>query len=319
MKNVNLGGSCLQVSELCLGAISFGTSMDRKSSESVLDAFIDGGGNFIDTSNNYAHWYPGATGDESETVLGEWFAKSGKRDKVVIATKVGFDRHGVGQGLKAHQIERWCDESLRKLKTDVIDLYYAHVDDADTPVEETMAAFNKLIQKGKVRAIGASNYYTWRLEEVRQACEKLGLQNYCAVQQRFSYLFTENGNLRPYPFNENANVEKLRYMARFGQALVAYSCLAGGGYADNGKLLIKSHNANYICGQRLDVLNAMAKEKNIPASSLVLAWMAHSWKFSNRPQIIPLFSASSAGHIEENIRAMDIVLSDEEAERLNEA
>lgn len=144
-----------------------GTSVDKETSFRLLDAFADAGGTFIDTSNNYAYWL--GTGDESETLLGECFEKSGKRDKIVLATKVGFDRHGVGQGLKKHQIEYWCDESLCKLKTDVIDLYYAHVDDMDTPVEEYMEAFNSLIKKGKVRAIGGSNYYTWRLAEVKHA------------------------------------------------------------------------------------------------------------------------------------------------------
>ena len=153
----------LEVSEVALGAMMFGTTTSKQDSYRTLDLFMDMGGNFIDTSNNYAHW--AGTGDESETLLGEWLKDRGCRDRVVLATKVGFDRHGKGAGLKKEQIEYWIDESLRKLGTDYIDLYYAHTDDPNTPLEETMEAFDRLVKKGKVRTLGASNYDTWRLSE----------------------------------------------------------------------------------------------------------------------------------------------------------
>lgn len=312
MKQVLLGNSGLTVSEMCMGAMNFGTAVDKETSFRLLDAFVDAGGTFIDTSNNYAHWL--GTGDESETLLGEWFEKSGKRDKIVLATKVGFDRHGVGQGLKKHQIEYWCDESLRKLKTDVIDLYYAHVDDMDTPIEEYMEAFNSLIKKGKVRAIGGSNYYSWRLAEVKHVCQQNDLINYSVLQQRFTYLFAKGGIQRPYPFNENAGIEKLRYLAQNNMPLVAYSCMAAGGYADNSRL-----PAQYIQGERLETLNRMAAEKNISPDSLVIAWMLHSQRFPNRPQIIPLFSSSKVEHLLHNVAAVEITLTNEELNILNEA
>lgn len=314
MKQIKLGNSGLTVSEMCMGAMDFGTVVDEKTSFKLLDAFVDGGGTFIDTSNNYAHWNPGATGDESETLLGKWFSQSGKRDQIVLATKVGFDRHGAGAGLKAHQIEYWCDESLRKLKTDHIDLYYAHVDDMDTPVEETLEAFNRLIQKGKVRAIGGSNYYTWRLCEMKEAAEKNNLVGYSVLQQRFSYLFEKNCVTKPYPFNESASMEKIRYLAKYNMPLVAYSCMVRGGYDDNSRL-----PEQYVQGERLDILNKMAKEKGILPSQLVIAWMLHSWKFNNRPQIIPLFSSSKVEHLLSNMSACDIVLNNDEVEILNQA
>ena len=117
----------LKVSEVCLGAMNFGTTTSKEDAYRTLDIFMDRGGTFIDTSNNYAHWQ--GTGDESETLLGEWLRDRGCRDKVVLATKVGFDRHGEGAGLRREQIEYWIDESLRKLGTDYVDLYYAHSDD----------------------------------------------------------------------------------------------------------------------------------------------------------------------------------------------
>ncbi len=314
MKRISLGRSGLTVSEMCMGAMNFGTYVDEASSAQLLDAFLDAGGNFIDTSNNYAHWAPGAVGDESEKLLGRWLAQSGKRNEVVLATKVGFDRHGVGAGLRAAQIERWCDESLRNLKTDVIDLYYAHVDDMNTPVEETMEAFDRLLRKGKVRAIGASNYYTWRLCEVREACEKYGFADYTVLQQRYSYLFMENGLKSPYPYNEAASTEKLRYLAKYGLPLVAYSCNAGGGYADEARL-----PKGFVKGERLEALQNMAAEKGVPANVLQLAWMLHSWRFADRPQIVPLFSAGSLAHLEENLSAAEVQLTTEEAAFLNEA
>ena len=162
MKNINLKNG-LSVSPICLGAMMFGSTVSKEDAYAVLDTFVGMGGNFIDTSNNYAHW--AGTGDESETLLGEWLRDRGCRDKIILATKVGFDRHGVGAGLKREQIEYWCDESLRKLGTDYIDLYYAHTDDMSTPMEETLEAFDSLVRKGKVRLLGGSNYDTWRFSE----------------------------------------------------------------------------------------------------------------------------------------------------------
>lgn len=314
MKQVPFGGTGLTVSAMCLGAMHFGTRVPQAEAFALLDAFVDGGGTFVDTSNNYAHWAPGATGDESETLLGQWFAGGGKRDRVILATKVGFDRHGHGAGLRAHQIVRWCEESLRKLQTDVIDVYYAHVDDPATPQEETLAAFDRLVRAGKVRALGASNYDTWRLQQAAQTARQLGITGYAALQQRYTYLYARGGLRSPYPFNTNATGEKLRYLAHAGMPLVAYSCLAGGGYADNSRL-----EGRYETGERLDKLNAMAAEKGITPGQLMLAWLMHAWMFADRPLTIPLFAAGSIDHLRENLRAADLVLDSTEVAYLNEA
>ena len=312
MKQVLLGNSGLTVSEMCLGAMMFGTTVDKETSCMLLDAFADMGGTFVDTSNNYAHW--AGTGDESETLLGEWFQRSGKRNRIVLATKVGYDRHGYGQGLRRHQIEYWCDESLRKLKTDTIDLYYAHVDDMDTPIEEYMEAFNALLRKGKVRAIGGSNFYTWRLAEMKSICTQKNLMPFTVLEQRFTYLFAKGGIQRPFPFNENAGIEKLRYLAKENIPLVAYSCMAQGGYSCNERL-----PAEYVRGERLETLNALARDKGIDPSALVLAWMLCSQRFPDRPQIIPLFSTVSVDRLKANLAATEITLTNQEAALLNEA
>ena len=152
----------LKVATAALGAMNFGTGMTKEESYAVLDRYVELGGNFIDTSNNYAHW--AGTGDESETVLGQWLKERGGRDSLVIATKVGFDRHGEGAGLKKEQIEYWVDESLRKLNTEYIDLYYAHTDDPDTPIEETMEAVGGVVE----------GYYA--AESIHQLAEREGVE-----------------------------------------------------------------------------------------------------------------------------------------------
>jgi aryl-alcohol dehydrogenase-like predicted oxidoreductase len=213
---------------MCLGTMMFGTQVDEKTSMAELDLFLDMGGNFIDTSNNYAHWMPGATGDESENIIGKWLKERGGRDKIVLASKVGYDRHGKDQGLKASQIEYWCDESLRKLNTDYIDLYYAHTDDFDTPIEETMEAFDRLVQKGKVRALGASNFDTWRLAEANMVAAQRGLTPYTAMQQRLTYLYSRASAAPKYRFNESVTRERLRFLYEKNMPLISYSCLCKG-------------------------------------------------------------------------------------------
>ncbi len=150
-----LGHSGLSVAPLCFGGNVFGWTVDEPTSFALLDAFVDAGFDFIDTADVYSRWAPGHTGGESETVLGNWFARSGKRDRVVLATKVGMDMGDDRKGLSRRWIERAVEDSLRRLRTDRIDLYQSHQDDADTPQHETLEAYDRLIRAGKVRAIGA--------------------------------------------------------------------------------------------------------------------------------------------------------------------
>ena len=169
-----LGNSDLHLAPLMLGGNVFGWTIDEKTSFGILDAFVDAGFNAIDTSDSYARWVPGSPGGESETIIGNWVKRSGKRDKVLIATKVGEDM-GEGRSLKKDYILRECEASLRRLQTDHIDLYQTHFDDEVTPVEETMQAYAVLIKAGKVRAIGASNMSPARLKASLAASKQLGL------------------------------------------------------------------------------------------------------------------------------------------------
>lgn len=299
----------LNVSEVALGAMMFGTTTPKDEAYRTLDLFVERGGNFIDTSNNYAHW--AGTGDESETLLGEWLRDRGNRDSLVIATKVGFDRHGEGQGLRREQIEYWVDESLRKLGTDYIDLYYAHTDDPNTPIEETMEAFDRLVKKGKVRTLGASNYDSWRLAEANMIAENNGWTPYSAMQQRFTYLNARAGYAPKYTFNEIVNRERLRFLVDKNMPLVAYSCLCKGAYESDARLPEDQEG-----GARLEFIRNMANEMGVNPSALVIAWLVNLYKLEDHPRVIPLFSCTSK-HLEDNLRGLEIELTVDELKKMN--
>lgn len=307
MKKVKLTDS-ISVSQIALGAMNFGTATSKEEAFEVLDLYLEQGGNFIDTSNNYAHW--AGTGDESETVLGEYFRSRGCRDRVILATKVGFDRHGQGAGLKKEQIEYWVDESLRKLGTDYIDLYYAHTDDINTPQEETMQAFDSLVQKGKVRLLGASNYDTWRFAENNLIARQNGWSPFSVMQQRLTYLHPNYPTAPAYAFNEICNRERLRYLCQNDIPLVSYACLCKGGYENEERL-----PDEYIGGKRLEYIRQMAKDKGVCTSALVIAWLTQVHRLADHPRVIPLFSATPEQMVE-NLKGLEIRLSDEELEEM---
>jgi aryl-alcohol dehydrogenase-like predicted oxidoreductase len=181
-----LGRSPLKVSPICLGGNVFGWTVDERTSCSLLDAWLDAGFNFVDTADMYSRWAPGHTGGESETVIGKWFKAGGRRDQVILATKVGMDMGDGKVGLKAANIRRAVEDSLRRLQTDRIDLYQAHTDDADTPLEETLEAFGALVKTGKVRVIGASNYSAPRFKLALETSARLGLPRYESLQPLYN-------------------------------------------------------------------------------------------------------------------------------------
>jgi aryl-alcohol dehydrogenase-like predicted oxidoreductase len=180
-----LGHSGLSAAPLALGGNVFGWTADEATSFAILDRFIASGFNLVDTANTYSTWVPGHVGGESEAIIGRWLAKSGKRDRVLIATKVGMAKDGE-KGLKRAQIEKHVEASLKRLQTDRIDLYQTHIDDPDTPVDETLEALGRLVKAGKVRAIGASQYQPGRLKESLEASKRSGLPRYETLQPEFN-------------------------------------------------------------------------------------------------------------------------------------
>src|SRR3982074_664008 len=182
----HLGRSSLQVAPLCLGGNVFGWTADEAASFAVLDAAVNAGLNFIDTADVYSIWVPGHRGGESETLIGNWLKRGAQRQDVVIATKVGMEMAPDRKGLRAAHIARSADESLRRLQTDYIDLYFSHCDDACVPMEETLGAYQKLIAQGKVRTIGASNSTAARFAAALEASRKHGLPRYEALQPHYN-------------------------------------------------------------------------------------------------------------------------------------
>lgn len=188
MKHRPLGRSGLNAAPLAFGGNVFGWSADEATSFSLLDAFVDAGFNLVDTADVYSRWAPGHSGGESETVIGKWLKKSGRRDAVVIATKVGKDMGGDNNGLSKRHIHRAIDASLKRLQTDHVDLYQSHDDDAATAFEETLEAYARLIESGKVRAIGASNFTADRLAAALDVSERDGLPRYETLQPHYNLI-----------------------------------------------------------------------------------------------------------------------------------
>jgi aryl-alcohol dehydrogenase-like predicted oxidoreductase len=308
MKTLPLGGTGLQVSALCLGAMFFGTRTDPETSLRLLDAYAEAGGSFIDTANIYSAWVSGFSGGESETLLGEWMRTRKNRAQMVIASKVGFPYPGVERGLRAAQIEAECDKSLKRLGVETIDLYYAHVDDRNTPLEETMRAFDRLVQAGKVRYIGASNYLAWRLEEARWTSQNGGLAAFCCIQQRHTYLRVRPG--ATFGAQVVANEDLMDYCRNRDVTVLAYGVLLGGAYTRPDRTL-PDQFAMPDNDRRLEALRAVAAETDMTVNQVILRWMLQT-----NPVVIPLIAASSDAQLQENLAALDAELSAEQMERL---
>jgi len=186
MNKHKLGNSGLEVSSLCLGGNVYGWTVDEPTGFKILDAFISAGFNFIDTADVYSKWIPGHKGGESETIIGNWFKRSGNRKKVILATKVGMEIAPDKKGLSKKYILQEVENSLKRLQTDYIDLYQSHKDDPETPLEETLEAYAQLVKQGKVRVIGASNYKAERLSEALDISKRQGYPTYQSLQPHYN-------------------------------------------------------------------------------------------------------------------------------------
>ncbi|HEY2585061.1 MAG TPA: aldo/keto reductase, partial [Tepidisphaeraceae bacterium] len=217
MEKRKLGRSGLEAAPLAFGGNVFGWTADEPTSFRLLDAFVDAGFNLIDTADIYSRWVPGNKGGESETILGNWLKRSGKRDKVLIATKAGMDMGEGKKGLSRRYLFQAIEDSLRRLRVDVIDLYQAHQDDPNTPLEETLGAFAELVKQGKVRAIGASNYNAARLAEALRVSQANGWPRYETLQPHYNLYERE-------PFERD--LEPL--CEREGLGVISYFSLASG-------------------------------------------------------------------------------------------
>jgi aryl-alcohol dehydrogenase-like predicted oxidoreductase len=313
MKTTPLGTTGENVSALCLGVLYYGNRVGKALSYRLMDRYVDAGGSFFDTANIYSFWLEGFKGGESETVLGQWMADRGNRSQMFIASKVGFAYPGVERGLRARQIEAECDKSLRRLQTDVIDLYYAHVDDRTTPLEETLEAFDSLVRAGKVRYLGASNFLAWRLEKARMISRAHGWAEYVCVQQRHTYLRPKPG--ASFGDQISSNDDLLDYVRSEGVPLLAYSPLLNGAYTREDR----AFQAQYLgpdSEARLAVLRAVAEEVGATANQVIYAWMMAAPVPTG---VIPLMAASDDAQMTENLGALEVELSEAQMAQLDGA
>jgi aryl-alcohol dehydrogenase-like predicted oxidoreductase len=314
MKNPRaLGNSGIEVAPLALGGNVFGWTIDEAPSFKILDAFVAGGFNLIDTADVYSRWAPGNSGGESETIIGRWLKTTGNRNRVVIATKVGMEMGPGEKGLSRAHILRSVERSLNRLQSDTIDLYQSHTDDELTPLDETLGAFAELIRQGKVRAIGASNYSAARLAAALKVSAESGLPRYECLQPGYN-LYDRAGF--------EAELEPL--CVREGLAVIPYYSLAAGfltgkyrSEADLSKSARGAKTKNYLNDRGFRILAALdqvaARYKSTPGK-VAIAWLL------TRPSVTaPIASATSVEQLRDLLDAVRLELDAEAVKTLTEA
>ena len=308
-----LGATDLHIAPLVLGGNVFGWTADEATSFAVLDAFVSGGGTMIDTADVYSAWVPGHKGGESESVIGAWLTRSGKRDRVQIATKVGMLPGAGGEKLAPARIATACDASLGRLGIDTIDLYYAHQDDDAVRQEDTLAAFGKLIDAGKIRALGCSNFHAARLKSANDAARAHSLPHYHVLQPEYNLVSRHKfeGQLQDYCVEHNIG------------ALPYYGLASGyltGKYrstADFGKSIRGGRMQAFMDGSGPSVLAALDEVAAETGASL--AQIALAWLMAQPGVTAPIASATSVVQVEELLGAMELTLTTGQLDRLMQA
>lgn len=311
MEKRNLGDTNIEVAPLALGGNVFGWTIGERDSILVLDKFVSVGYNFIDTADMYSRWKPGNTGGESETILGKWMKERKNRKNLVIATKVGADM-GEGAKLSKAYILKSVENSLKRLQTDYIDLYQSHYDDLNTPVEETLEAFNTLITSGKVKAIGASNYSIERLKTSVEYSKANNLASYQTFQPEYNLYSREHfeKNYKEYCLDNNITV------------ICYYSLASGfltGKYRSEADLTKSARGGGikkYLNSRGLGILNSfddISSKMGVSQASVALAWL------QAQTGIIPIASATNIAQLKELTDAAEITLSKDDLGLLNES
>ena len=307
-----LGRSGIKIAPLMLGTNVFGWNIDEKTSFSILDAFVDGGFNAVDTADSYSRWVSGHTGGESETIIGNWIKRSGKRDKVVIATKVGSDM-GEGICVRKDYILRSAEASLKRLKVECIDLYQTHFDDENTPVEETMSAYAQLIKDGKVRAIGASNVTPERLKASLAASKVNGWPRYESLQPLYN-LSDRNEFEHEYgPICQAENIGVINYYS-LAAGFLSGKYMTGNDAAKHSGRGARLKRYFDDRGMRiLTVLREVARRNNVTPAQVALAWLiaqplitAPIASATNLEQLAELMKAPALNLSREDLAALDV-------------
>ena len=314
MQMRQLGNSSLEIAPLALGGNVFGWTANEQASHAVLDAFVDAGFNCVDTANAYSVWVSGHKGGESEAIIGSWLKARGGRDKVVIATKLGAPMGDGGKGLSKDYIAKEVEASLKRLQTDYIDLYQSHYDDETTPIEETLRAFAKLIEQGKVRAIGASNFSVARVAESLETSKRLGLPRYESLQPLYNLYDRTDYEDEREALCVKENIGVIPYYALAAGFLTGkYRSDADLGKSERGPRSVKKYMTDR--GMRiLKALDEVAARANAKPSQIAIAWLM------TRPGITaPIASATSVAQVEELTAATRITLDGDALKTLNTA
>lgn len=311
MEKRELGRSGLSIAPLMLGGNVFGWTADEKTSHAILDAFVAGGFNAIDTADVYSAWVPGNSGGDSETVIGTWLKGRGKRDDVIIATKVGM--WPARPGLSAANIVSACEGSLRRLQTDYIDLYQSHKDDPDTPQEETLEAYGRLVKAGKVRAIGASNFEAARLDSALDISRAKGLPRYDTLQPAYNLMDRAvEGTLQQLCLDEKVSIISYYGLAS-GFLTGKYRSAEDLGKSPRGAG-VKKHLESERGPKVLAALDAVARALGATPAQVALAWVMA------RPAVAaPIASATSLEQLEELMGAARLALDPAHIARLDTA
>ena len=302
-----------QVAPLMLGGNVFGWTIDEKQSFQILDAFTDRGFNFIDTADVYSRWKPGNRGGESEDILGAWFTRTGLRAKVVLATKVGMDLGGEQKGLSRRHILTAVEASLERLQTDYIDLYQSHVDDEKVPLDETLEAYAQLIQQGKVRAIGASNYSGPRLREAVSLAKREGLPVYQTLQPEYNLYDRQKFETDQQPVCQQLAIDVVPYFSLASGFLTGkYKTKADAEGKNRGSRVEK-----YFDDRGMKILRALdgaSQQTGAKQASIALAWLMA------QPTILaPIASATTLDQLEDLIAAATLTLPPEVLLNLTQA
>jgi aryl-alcohol dehydrogenase-like predicted oxidoreductase len=308
-----LGSSGIEVSPLAFGCNVFGWTADETMSFRLLDAFTGAGFNLIDTADSYSKWVPGNSGGESETIIGKWLKRSGKRQKVVIATKVGSELGPTEKGLSKSHILRAVEKSLQRLQTDYIDLYQSHYDDLETPIEETLVAYATLISQGKVRAIGASNFTAERLSRAMEICEQQGLPCYRTFQTLYNLYDRADYEAYLQPLCLKKGLGVLTYFSLASGFLTGKyrsdNDLAGKARAEMVRKYLNDRGLRIV-----EALDQVAKQLRTTQAAVALAWLM------SRPGITaPIASATTLEQLKALLQAQDLKLDDSSMKLLNQA
>ncbi|GGG56321.1 aldo/keto reductase [Hymenobacter glacieicola] len=314
MQHRELGRSGLHIAPLVLGGNVFGWTADQATSFRILDAFVAGGGNAIDTADGYSVWVPGHVGGESETIIGKWLRQRGRRDDVVLATKVGWEVNPENKGLKKDYILRAVEGSLRRMQTDYIDLYQSHKDDPTTPVEETLEAYAQLVQQGKVRVIGASNFDAARLRESVEASARLGFPRYESLQPLYNLYDRAEFEQQLLPLVQEHNIGVIPYYGlaagfltgKYRTAADLQKSARGGGV---GQKYLNEKGLRI-----LGALDAVAARQQATPAQVALAWI-----LAQPGLTAPIASATSPEQVTELLKATELQLPPNDVQALNEA